>query len=108
MRATYKPIIHADFLPAEIDANYHPEVELIGHLAHTLRMLNERLDDHGAPEFDLSYQREIRAEMTAEFGWHKDDDAEGAIRPQKAVWDAIKRWVLPTSCYPTWELTRCG
>ena len=64
-----KPIIHADFLPAEIDANYHPEVELIGDLAHTLWMLNERLDDHGAPEFDLSYQREIRAEMTAEFGW---------------------------------------
>ena len=38
----------ADFLPAEIDANYHPEVELIGDLAHTLWMFNERLDHHGA------------------------------------------------------------
>ena len=83
-----KPIIHADFLPAEIDANYHPEVELIGDLAHTLWMLNERLDRYGLPEFDLSYQRRIRAEMKAEFEEHKDDDTESAIRPQKAVWDA--------------------
>lgn len=42
-----KPLIHADFLPAKIDANYNPEVELIGDLAHMLWMLNERLDDHG-------------------------------------------------------------
>ena len=83
-----KPIIHADFLPAEIDANYHPEVELIGDLAHTLWMLNERLDHQGVPEFDVSYQREIRSEMSAEFDEYKDDDAEGTIRPQKAVSDA--------------------
>ncbi len=82
------PIIHADFLPAEIDANYHPDVELIGDLAHTLWMLNERLDNDELPEFDLSYQRKIRAEMTAEFNEHNDDETEGAIRPQKAVWDA--------------------
>ena len=83
-----KQIIHADFLPAEIDANYHPEVELIGDLAHTLWMLNERLDRHGVPEFDVSYQREIRSEMSAEFDEHKDDATEGTIRPQKAVSDA--------------------
>ena len=39
-----KTILHADFLPAEIDDNYHPETELIGDLAHTLWMLNERVD----------------------------------------------------------------
>ena len=83
-----KAIIHADFLPAEIDANYHPEVELIGDLAHTLWMFNERLDYHGLQEFDLSHQRKIREEMTAELGEYRNDDTEGAIRPQKAIWDA--------------------
>ena len=83
-----KRIIHADFLPAEIDANYHPEVELIGDLAHTLWMLNERLDRSGLPAFDLANQRKIRAEIKAEIEQYKDDETEGAIRPQKAVWDA--------------------
>ena len=31
------------FLAAEIDEHYHPQVELIGDLAHTLWMLNERI-----------------------------------------------------------------
>ena len=29
-----KKIIHIDFLPAEIDANYHPEVEIVGDLVN--------------------------------------------------------------------------
>ncbi len=59
-----KRILHADFLPAEIDEHYHPETELVGDLAHTLWMLNERIDTHGVPEFDFS------------------------LHPQKALWDA--------------------
>jgi acetolactate synthase-1/2/3 large subunit len=66
-----KKILHADFLPAEIDAHYHPHAELIGDLAHTLWMLNERVDAHGAPIAE-----------------HRDDATEGSIRPQKALWDA--------------------
>jgi hypothetical protein len=38
-----KGIVHIGFLPAEIDANHHVEVEIVGDLAHTLWMLNERL-----------------------------------------------------------------
>ena len=83
-----KRVIHADFLPAEIDQNYHPDVELIGDLAHTLWMLNERLGRVGVPKFDLAHQRKIRAEIQADLEQHKDDETEGAIRPQKAVWDA--------------------
>ncbi|MDX1499940.1 MAG: acetolactate synthase large subunit [Woeseiaceae bacterium] len=81
-------ILHADFLPAEIDAHYHPEVELIGDLAHTLWMLNERLDERGVPDFDFARQHRIRADMTADFEEHKDDETDGSIRPQKALWDA--------------------
>ncbi len=83
-----KRIIHADFLAAEIDANYLPEVELVGDLAHMLWMLNKRVDAAGVPDFDLDYQRKVRAEMSADIAEHKDDRTKGSIRPQKALWDA--------------------
>jgi len=83
-----KTIIHADFLAAEIDANYHPEAELIGDLAHTLWMLNEKVEREGLPTYDLDGQRKCRDKMTAEFEEYKDDKTDGAIRPQKAIWDA--------------------
>ena len=81
-------ILHADFLPAEIDAHYHPETELVGDLAHALWMLNERVDERGIPDFDFSLQRKCREDMAADFAEHKDDATEDTIRPQKALWDA--------------------
>ena len=83
-----KRILHADFLPAEIDSHYNPEAELVGDLAHTLWMLNERVDERGLPDFDLSLQRTNRQEMAKDFAEYKDDETEGTIRPQKALWDA--------------------
>jgi acetolactate synthase-1/2/3 large subunit len=83
-----KRILHADFLPAEIDEHYHPETELVGDLAHALWMLNERIDEHGLPDFDLDNQRKVRASMAADFAEYKDDETKGSIRPQKALWDA--------------------
>jgi acetolactate synthase-1/2/3 large subunit len=83
-----KRILHADFLPAEVDEYYHPETELVGDLAHTLWMLNERVDAKGLPSYDLDLQHRMRAEMAADFAEYKDDKTEGSIRPQKAIWDA--------------------
>ncbi|MDM3871605.1 acetolactate synthase large subunit [Porticoccus sp. W117] len=82
-----KEIVHIDFLPAEIDESYHPEVEVVGDLAHALWMLNERVDAAGALEFDLDQQKAVRRDMWAEFTAHKDDDTENSIRPQKVLWD---------------------
>jgi acetolactate synthase-1/2/3 large subunit len=82
-----KHIIHADFLPAEIDEDYHPETEVVGDLAHTLWMLNQRVDANGGFSFDLSQQAATRREMTAELEMHKDDDTIGTIKPQKVIWD---------------------
>lgn len=81
-----KTIVHMDFLPAEVDENYHPEVEVIGDLGHALWMLNERV---AAEPVDLSVpnHREIREAMAADFAEHADDDAVGKIKPQKALWD---------------------
>ncbi|MEE9310476.1 MAG: acetolactate synthase large subunit [Cocleimonas sp.] len=80
-------IIHADFLPAEIDSDYHPETELVGDLAHTLWMLNERVSTNGALKFDFSHQIETRRDMQKELSIHKNDDTKASIRPQKVLWD---------------------
>ncbi|MFT7564079.1 MAG: acetolactate synthase-1/2/3 large subunit, partial [Bacteroidia bacterium] len=83
-----KHILHADFLPTEIDENYHPETEVIGDLAHAIWMLNELVREHGLPEYDFSLQRQCRADMAADFAEYKDDQTQGTIKPQKALWDA--------------------
>ena len=82
-----KDIIHADFLPAEIDANYHPGTEVIGDLAHTLEQLVQRVDAAGGLSYDPSQQAAVRREMIAEITAHKDDQTQGSIRPQKVLWD---------------------
>lgn len=84
-----KTIVHADFLPAEIDANYQPDVELVGDLAHALWMLNQRARAQSSRfDFDFSRQRSIRDSMTDDIREYANDDTSGSIRPQKAIWDA--------------------
>lgn len=83
-----KTIIHADFLPSEIDEHYDPKVEVVGDLAHFLWMLNERVDAHGAFDFDFAAQKRVRARMGDELAEHSADDTSGSIRPQKVLWDA--------------------
>ena len=85
--ARNKRIIHADFLPAEIDEHYYAEVELVGDLAHTLWMFNERLASGPPLELDLSEQWRMRASMLEEFAAYAQDDTEGTLRPQKVLWD---------------------
>ena len=82
-----KTIIHIDFLPAEIDRYYQPQVEMVGDVAHSLWALNERVSSRGLPKYDLGHQAKIRKKMISEFEAHKDDRTKGSIRPQKALWD---------------------
>ena len=82
-----KKIIHIDFLPAEIDANYAPETEVIGDLAHTLWMLNQRVNETDDLKFDLTQQVSTRQQMKAELEEYKNDDTTGVIKPQKVLWD---------------------
>ncbi len=83
-----KRIVHIDFLPAEVDHHYAPDVEVVGDLAHTLWMLNERLATRsGGPLFELPAQSAVREEMLRDFAALADDDARGALKPQKVLWD---------------------
>ena len=82
-------IVHIDFIPAEIDDHYQIDVEVVGDLAHTLWMLNQRAHADGPERLDYDHGRARRAreEMQADLEEHKDDDTEGVIKPQKALWD---------------------
>jgi acetolactate synthase-1/2/3 large subunit len=84
-----KEIVHIDFLPAEVDSHYPVACEIVGDLAHTLWMLNERIDalGSGRPLFDLSGQAEVRRAMQRDFAEYAEDDQVGSIRPQKVLWD---------------------
>lgn len=82
-----KCIVHADFLPAEIDEYYHPEFELVGDLAYTLSMLTERMAVTGVPAYELAHQAETRRLMQQELSVCAKDDTQGSIRPQKMLWD---------------------
>ncbi|NOX70925.1 MAG: acetolactate synthase large subunit [Gammaproteobacteria bacterium] len=82
-----KKIIHVDFLAAEIDEHYLPETEVIGDLAHTLWMLNERIAEKPKFDFDFTLQRKCREDMAADFAEFKDDETFATIRPQKVLWD---------------------
>ncbi|VAW70090.1 Thiamine pyrophosphate-requiring enzymes [hydrothermal vent metagenome] len=82
-----KKIIHADFFPAEIDAHYHPEIELIGDLAQTITMLMARITEQGDLKYDLSQQKATRQQMHEELAMHKNDTSTGTLKPQKVLWD---------------------
>jgi len=82
-----KRIIHLDFLPAEIDEYYDPTSEVVGDLAHTLWMLNQRLEQAEPLVFDLASQKELRHKMSLELNEHANDDTKNIIKPQKILAD---------------------
>jgi acetolactate synthase-1/2/3 large subunit len=81
-----RKIIHIDFHPAEVDKHYVVDVEIVGDLAHTLWMMNERVKADPV-RFDVESFDAAREVMRAEIEEHKDDDGKGLIRPQKILWD---------------------
>ncbi len=82
-----KQILHADFLPAEIDQHYHPTLELVGDLAETIGGLADQAEADGK-SWQIPMQKKVREAMQVEFEAHKDDSGKGPVRPQKALWDA--------------------
>ena len=85
-----KSIIHLDFQAAEIDSAYHPEIELVGDIADTLKALLDELKKHGEFNFDLAKQARIRDEIRVELNAHNDDKTSGIIKPQKVLHDVQK------------------
>jgi acetolactate synthase-1/2/3 large subunit len=98
-----KRIIHIDTQPAEVDAAYRPEIELIGDIDGTLRRLLAAVLPHGIGGRDASERHEsrevlvhadLRTQLLAELEMHAANDA-WPITPQRAIGD-LRRALGPT------------
>jgi acetolactate synthase-1/2/3 large subunit len=81
-----KKIVHIDFLPAVVDSHYQLAAEVIGDVAHTLWMMNERVKANPL-HFDLPGQRKTRELLQYKFQQYKNDESVGRLKPQKVLWD---------------------
>ena len=97
-----KRIVHIDTQPAEVDASYQPEVELIGDIGGSLRRLLAAVLPYGIGGRDASQRhatretlvhQDLRTAMLAELGAYEHDDG-WPIRPQKAIAD-LRRALAP-------------
>jgi acetolactate synthase I/II/III large subunit len=88
-----KRIIHIDTQPAEIDAAYRPEVELVGNIDDALRMLLDAVLPHGIGGRDAKARHLAKETLVnADLRTHLLDDlvaSEGdvgfPIKPQRAI-----------------------
>ena len=90
-----KRIIHIDTQPAEVDASYQPEVELVGDIDGTLRRLLAAVLPHGIGGRDASARhasretlvhQDLRTALLADLRAFDADDG-WPIKPQKALVD---------------------
>jgi acetolactate synthase-1/2/3 large subunit len=98
-----KRIVHIDTQPAEVDAAYRPDVELVGAIDRTLRRLLEAVLPTGVGGRDASARHasgetlvhaDLRTQLLAELAAHEDDDA-WPITPQRAIFD-LRRALGPS------------
>ena len=90
-----KRIIHIDTQPAEVEAAYQPEVELVGDIDGTLRRLLEAVLPHGVGGRDASTRhasREILVNADLRTALLEDlltceDDQGFPIKPQRAIYE---------------------
>ncbi|HEX8939573.1 MAG TPA: acetolactate synthase large subunit [Candidatus Limnocylindrales bacterium] len=88
-----KRILHIDTQPAEVDASYRPEVELVGDIDGSLRRLLAAVLPRGISGRDAGERHEaqeivvhadLRTALLAELGAFEHDQG-WPIRPQKAI-----------------------
>ncbi len=91
----HKRIIHIDTQPAEVDASYRPEVELVGDIGGTLRRLLAAVLPEGIGGRDAETRhaaretlvhQDLRTALLADLRAFEADDG-WPIKPQKAIAD---------------------
>jgi acetolactate synthase I/II/III large subunit len=111
-------IIHIDTLPAEVDRDYCPQVELVGDIQQVFTMLNAGVTDRHKK--NVSAFSQIRQEITDELNEHAADTSF-PVKPQRLLSDvrdilseedilisdvgAHKMWVARQ--YPTYKQRTC-
>jgi len=82
-----KRIIHVDFTQAEVDNHYRCEKEVVGDIAHTLWMFNERVKDN-PPDFRHTQHENLRKMMLEDLEMGTEDTDDELVKPQKIIWEA--------------------
>jgi acetolactate synthase-1/2/3 large subunit len=77
-----KKIIHIDFVPAEIQEGYVPDVQLVGDIKMALERLAPLLDERSEPTYHLQLKEYVVSEREA----HANDSGP-KITPQKIIWE---------------------
>jgi acetolactate synthase-1/2/3 large subunit len=88
-----KLILAIDTQPAEVDAAYQPEVELVGDIGGVLERLSAVVAPHAGSD-RLEGHLELREALLAELHDHEADDG-WPIKPQKAIGD-LRRLLQPS------------
>ncbi|MEO1997013.1 MAG: acetolactate synthase large subunit [Planctomycetaceae bacterium] len=83
-RGKDKQVINIDFVPAEVDAAFHPSVDLPADIASSLSQLADALPDERL--VDPASYLEYRAVMLSEFSQHANDTGF-PVKPQKILWE---------------------
>jgi acetolactate synthase I/II/III large subunit len=82
MRTGQRVVVHINFLSAEVDAVYFPQIEVVGDIANSIwRMKNEVPPQ---PHWDFSYFNRVREALNLHLG-DGADDARFPLRPQRLV-----------------------
>lgn len=90
-----KRIVHIDTQPAEVDARYQPDVELIGDIGGSLRRLLAVVEPQGIAGQDAAQRhaaretlvhQDLRTALLADLEAYGHDDG-WPVRPQKAIAD---------------------
>ena len=93
IEGSQKKIIHIDYLPAEIDKDYLPNVEIISDLAGALYQLNlklvERLGIRNLPLFNIKKRSKLRNAMVNDLKLSNDDNTF-PMKPQRILSDISK------------------
>ena len=90
MRRGLRKVIHVNYLGAEVDTVYFPQIEVVGDIANTIWRLCQSIDKQ--PHWDFSYFDTVRKHLDAHLAEGKDD-ARWPIYPQRLVADVRK--VMP-------------
>jgi acetolactate synthase-1/2/3 large subunit len=82
-----KKIIHIDYLPAEVDRDYIPDVEMIGNIKNIVNQINQHLKR--AQKKDKKLFAEIRTRIQKEI-YRFNEDNDFPIKPQRILHDLRK------------------
>ena len=77
-----KKVIHINFCPAEVDAVYFPQLNVVGDIALSLRKLSERIQKQ--EHWDLSYFAAMKKEVDTHLSRYFEDDRFPML-PQRLV-----------------------